>query len=140
GALASHMANRNENARSRRGPGQGEGSRAKETGPGRGGHMSTGGLGERAAAQPGTRDMGTGKKKWKTKKNAAVCSGTPVLHKMGMICTITPVFGIRRNAVPPVRFQKAQECKAWRILYSSGGRQADCAHRVRRVVGERGGA
>src|SRR5215510_7892032 len=134
------MANRNTNARSRPRPCQGEASSAKDTVPAREAHMSTGGLGKRSAAQPSTRYMGTVKNNCKPNRNAAVFSDTPLLAMMGMICTITPVFGMRRNAVPPVRFQNAQERKAWRILYSSGGRQVDCAHRVRRVVGERGGA
>src|SRR5207248_6542450 len=45
-----------------------------------------------------------------------------------------------RNGVPPVRCENAQERNVWRILYSSGGRQAGGAHRVRRGVKERGGA
>src|SRR5262245_37938456 len=134
------MANRNENARSRRVPCQGEASRANETVPAREAHMSTGGLGKRSAAQPSTRYMGTVKNNCKPNMNAAVCSDTPLLTMMGMICTVTPAFAIRRNAVPPVRFQNAQERTVWRMLYSSGGRQAGCAHRLRRAVGGRGGS
>src|SRR5437667_9451036 len=134
------MANRNTNTRSRPRPWQGEASSAKETVPAREAHMSTGGLGKRSAAQPSTRYIGTVNNNCKLNMNAAVCSDTPLLTMMGMICTITPVFGIRRNAVPPVRFQNAQERKAWRILYSSGGRQAGFARRLRRIVGERGGS
>src|SRR5262249_59527754 len=82
----------------------------------------------------------TVKNNCKPNMNAAVCSDTPLLAMIGMICTVTPAFAIRRNAVPPVRFQNAQERNVWRMLYSSGGRQAGGAHRVRRAVGGRGGS
>src|SRR5262245_44220929 len=102
--------------------------------------MSTGGLGKRSAAQPSTRYIGTVNNNCKPNMNAAVCSDTPLLTMMGMTCTMTPVFGIRRNAVPTVRFQNAHERRAWRILYSSGGRQAGGAQRWRLGAGERGGS
>src|SRR4030095_2396095 len=103
-------------------------------------HMSTGGVAKRSAAQPSTRYMGTVKNNCKPNMNAAVRSDTPLLAIMGMICTVTPVFAIRRNAVPTVRFQNAQERNVWRRLYSSGGRQADCTHRLRRAVAGRDGS
>src|SRR5215813_5270405 len=121
-------------------PWEGEASSAKETVPAREAHMSTGGLGKRSAAQPSARYMGTVNNNCKPNMNAAVCSDTPLLAMMGMICTVTPVFEIRRNAVPTVKFQNAQERNAWRILYSSGGRHAGGAHRVRRTVGGRDGS
>src|SRR5215831_605105 len=101
-------------------------------------HMSTGGLGKRSAAQPSTRYISTVNNNCKPNMNAAVCSVAPLLTMMGMICTMMPVFGIRRNAVPTVRFQNAQERNAWRILYSCGGRQAGGDQRWRRVAGGRG--
>ncbi len=73
----------------------------------------------------------------KPNRNAAVCADTPLLAMMGRICTVAPVFAIRRNAVPPVRFQNAQECNVWRRLSSSGGRQAGIAQRARRQGGRR---
>src|SRR2546422_3204597 len=99
--------------------------------------MSTGGLGERSAAQPSTRYIGTVNNNCKLNMNAAVCSDTPLLARMGRRCTVAPVFASKRNAVPPVRFQNAQERTVWRRLYSSGGRQAGGVRRRRRA---RGGA
>jgi hypothetical protein len=100
--------------------------------------MSTGGFGKRSAAQPSNKYIGTVKSNCRPNMNAAVCSDTPLLAMMGMICTVTPAFAIRRNAVPTVRFQNAQERNVWRMVYSSGGRQAGCAQRLRRAVGGRG--
>src|SRR5262245_32310360 len=98
GALASQIANRNTYARSMSTPCQGEASSAKETVPAREAHMSTGGFGKRSAAQPSIRYMGTVKNNCKPNMNAAVCSETPLLAMIGMICTVTPAFAIRRNA------------------------------------------
>src|SRR5207248_8427661 len=110
GALASQMANRTTNVSSMPLPCQGEASRANEAVPAREAHISTDGLGKRSAAQPSTRYRGTVKNNCNPNRNAAVCSDTPLLDIMGRICTVAPVFAIRRNAVPTVRLQHVQEC------------------------------
>ena len=73
-------------------------------------------MGKRSAAQPSSRYRGTVRNNCAPNKNAAVCSDTPLLARMGMMCTVAPVFASKRNAVPPVRFQKAQDRSAWRTL------------------------
>jgi hypothetical protein len=102
--------------------------------------MSTSGLAKRSAAQPSTRYRGTVTNNCRPNSQAAVCSDTPLLAMMGMICTVAPASAIRRNAVPTVRCQKAQECNVWPRLYSSGGCQAGVARRWRRTVAGRPGS
>src|SRR5947209_5326016 len=120
-------------------PCQGTASSANAAVPAREAHISTDGLGKRSAAQPSTRYKGTVRNNSPPNKNAAVCSDTPLLARMGMMCTVAPVFASRRNAVPPVRFQNAQDRSAWCTLYSSGGRQTGGAHRGRRALEGWGG-
>jgi len=90
----------------------------QETVPTREAHISTGGLGKRSAAQPSTRYRGTVKNNCRPNRNAAVCADTPWLAMMGMICTVAPIFAIRRNAIPPVRFQNTQERN---VAWGAGG-------------------